>query len=146
MIWYFVIGAAVIALIVKRFMGEPLAWRDLAIPPVVLTAIGIHHATDFTVLPLVVGFAFGALRGTTISVFEKDGHLWQRYTWKTVVVWAVSIGVGVLVAVLMGQPGPKTLSIGVGLLGELVTVGAKALNSGVPFAPEQRFSEKRGAS
>jgi hypothetical protein len=31
-----------------------------------------------------------------------------------------------------------TLSIGVSLLGELATLGKRALSSGVPFAPDRR--------
>lgn len=150
MLMWFVIAAALVAMIVKRFMGEPLNVRDLAGPAIVLTAIGLHDAQSFTVLPLVVGFVFGILRGVTIKLFEKDGHLWQRYTWQTLVVWAVSIAVGLL----LGQTGPRTLSIGVGLLGELCSVGVKALRTGVGFAPErsllerleERFSKGHGSS
>ncbi|TWP46281.1 DUF1453 domain-containing protein [Lentzea tibetensis] len=138
MLMWFLIAAAVVAVVVKRFTGEPLNVRDLAGPAVVLTAIGLHDAQSFAALPLVVGFAFGILRGVTIKLFEKDGHLWQRYTWQTLVVWAISIGVGIL----LGQTGPRTLSIGVGLLGELCAVGVKALRTGVGFAPERSLSQR----
>ncbi|MGY0233707.1 DUF1453 domain-containing protein [Longispora urticae] len=148
-----VVAVAVVAVIVKRLVGEPLNARDLALPPLVLVGIGVYtvakvdHLTTldlaWTVGTTVVGLAFGAVRGTTVRLFTRDGVLWQRYSGWTFAVWlgslAVSLGLGWL-AVAAGTNAaarPITLSIGVSLLGELATLGLRALATGVPFAPDR---------
>ncbi|MFI7422886.1 hypothetical protein [Nonomuraea sp. NPDC049684] len=65
--------------------------------------------------------------------------LWQRYTWRTLVVWAVtfaiSFGVGALAAAAGMHEEVRSipLSIGVGLLGEALVIAARARTAGVPF-------------
>ncbi|WP_433729053.1 hypothetical protein ACQP0C_40635 [Nocardia sp. CA-129566] len=42
---------------------------------------------------------------------------------------------------------PTTLSIGIGMFGEMLTLGLRALSSGVPFAPDKETSaDPRGGS
>ncbi|MEV4126552.1 hypothetical protein [Nocardia sp. NPDC049707] len=147
---------AVIAVVVKRFYGEPMNARDTFGPPVVLLAIGSYsltkvadlNGTDITWLIIGggVGLAFGALRGTTIGIFTRDGHLWQRYTVRTVIVWAVSMVAGFAISALGTSMGmhhdarPTTLSIGISMVGEMLTLGLRALSTGVPFAPDKGTS------
>ncbi|MEV6241428.1 DUF1453 domain-containing protein [Lentzea sp. NPDC051838] len=155
---YVLIAAGVLYVLVRRFVGEPLNARDLLAPPAFLLFFGIRALEGFHLiylLPLAVGFAFGALRGMTIKLFSRDGHLWQRYTPWTLLVWVTSIGASLGLGLLVGGHAPTQLSIGVSMLGELCTLGAKALNTGVPFAPEkkalsdnvrERFYGRHGAS
>ena len=138
---YVLIAAGVLYVLVRRFMGEPLNARDLLAPPAFLLFFGIRAVDEFHLsylLPLAVGFAFGALRGMTIKLFERDGHLWQRYTPWTLLVWLTSLGASLGLGLLVGGHAPTQLSIGVGMLGELFTIGAKALNTGIPFAPDRK--------
>ncbi|MDP9864533.1 MULTISPECIES: hypothetical protein [Streptosporangium] len=151
-LWVAVVAVLVLGVVVKRFIGEPLNARDLFLPPVVLIGIGVFglarnvHPSGYDIVWIaaasLIGLLFGALRGLTPRLFTKHGHLWQRYTVWTLLVWAVSaaanMGVGLL-AVAAGVPEqarPITLSIGVSLLGEAITLGLRALNTGTPFAPE----------
>ncbi|RKT56697.1 DUF1453 family protein [Saccharothrix australiensis] len=149
MLTWGLIAIAVVAVVVKRFLGEPLDARGLVVPPLVLIGIGVHGLTSvdlatadvlWLVAGSVVGVALGALRGTTIRLFTRDGVLWQRYTPWTLAVWvgsfAVNAGLGFAAAAggMHAEARPMTLSIGVGLLGELVPIGLRALRSGVPFA------------
>ncbi|HEY1175351.1 MAG TPA: DUF1453 domain-containing protein [Phytomonospora sp.] len=153
-IWTVVIVVAVIALIVKRFRGEPLNARDLCVPPLVLLGIGVYHLTRLDIVDArdvmwivgasLVGVFLGAVRGTTTILYAREGHLWQRYTAGTVLVWVISLGVNAGVGFLASHVGgmhaearQMTLSIGVGLLGEMIVVGLRGLRSGVPFAPEK---------
>lgn len=147
----------VIVLIVKRFLGEPVDARDTFVTPLILVGIGIYSvahveglsATDITwlVIGAIVGIAFGAIRGTTTVLFTRDGHLWQRYTPKTLVVWAISTASGFGISLLgttMGMHAdakPVTLSIGIGMLGEMLTLGLRALSTGVPFAPAKKSTQ-----
>ncbi|WP_433249152.1 hypothetical protein ACQPYK_01865 [Streptosporangium sp. CA-135522] len=147
-----VVAVLVVGVVVKRFIGEPLNARDLFTPPVILIGIGVFglakdaHPSGRDIVWIAVaslaGLLFGALRGLTPRLFTKRGHLWQRYTVWTLLVWVVSavsnMGLGLL-AVAAGVPEqarPITLSIGVGLLGEAITLGLRALTTGTPFAPE----------
>lgn len=137
--------------IARRAIGEPLAARDLFAAPVILVALGVHRVAEhghlavadwfWLVCTAVVGLAFGLLRGTTVRLLVKDGVLWQRYPAKAYLVWVLSFaGNGALgfLALSAGMPGDlrsMPLSIGIGLLGEALAVGARGLATGVPFAP-----------
>jgi hypothetical protein len=143
-----ILGIAVVVVVVRRFLGEPLSARDLLVPPVVLVGLGgyaVVGAAPVTAVELawvvsgsIVGLALGAARGWTVRLFVRDGALWQRYSPWTVVVWvgsvAASAGLGWL-AVRGGvreEVRPVTLSIGVSLLGELLVVGGRAWLAGQP--------------
>lgn len=148
------VAVAVVAILVKRFVGEPLGARDLLVPPAVLTGLGVWAVVEaapvravelaWIVGAALVGMALGAARGWTVRLFLRNGSLWQRYSPWTVVVWigsvAVSVGLGWL-AVRGGvraEVRPVTLAIGVSLLGELLVLGGRAWLAGVPFAPRNR--------
>ncbi|SDG92123.1 hypothetical protein SAMN05216553_113120 [Lentzea fradiae] len=137
---YALIAVGVLYVLVRRFRGEPLNARDLLAPPAFLLFFGIRAVEEFHViylLPLITGFAFGALRGLTIGFFKRDGYLWQRYTPWTLVVWVTSLGTSIGLGMLIDEHAPTPLSIGVSMLGELCVVGTKALRTGVPFAPSE---------
>ena len=154
--------AAVIAVvgyvIVRRLSGEPLNARDLFAPPLILTGIGVYQVLDNDGLSaidlgwiaggVIVGIACGAWRGSTIRLFVKNDVLWQRYTARTFIVWIVSLagsGGYALITALAGldpHARPVPLSIGIGLLGEMAIVGARALASGHRFAPDDRDAAK----
>ncbi|WP_433213464.1 hypothetical protein [Microtetraspora malaysiensis] len=145
-IWPMIVALLVIGVVVKRFVGEPLNARDLFGPPVVLLAIGVSNATwgVWTVVGCVVGLLFGALRGLTLRLFVKQGHLWQRYTLWTVLVWIISAAVNFGISLVSGMPEharPIALTIGVSLLGEALMLGLRALDTGRPFAPERSFGQ-----
>ncbi|MFI9723017.1 DUF1453 domain-containing protein [Streptomyces sp. NPDC052396] len=143
----------VVAVIVKRLKGEPLNLRDLAVPPVVLTVIGgtalakAHGLTaadlGWTAAGALLAVALGALRGTTVRIFARDGVLWQRYTGRTFLVLLVSLLLGAGYGLLAERLGmhraarPAQLSIGLGFLGEALVLGCRGLRSGLPFAPER---------
>ncbi|QBS42122.1 DUF1453 family protein [Nocardia sp. CS682] len=152
-----IVGA--IVMIVKRFMGEPVDARDTFLTPLILVGIGIYSVTRvedlngvdiiWLVIGGVVGIAFGAVRGTTTVLFERDGHLWQRYTAKTLGVWVTSAAVGFGLNLLGSTMGmhhdakPITLSIGISMLGEMCTLGLRALATGIPFAPDKKAAATR---
>jgi hypothetical protein len=145
--------AAIAYVLVRRLAGEPLEGRRLVVLPLVLTIVGISqltrlHATPLDVTVLVVegvlAVVLGALRGLTVQVYARGGHLWYRYRPLTVVVWvgslllrvgqtaaghAVGADSNVLGAALLGV-------LGLSLLAEALVVGKRALGTGVPFAPQ----------
>ncbi|MFF5209413.1 hypothetical protein [Streptosporangium sp. NPDC000396] len=146
-----IVAVLVVGVIIKRLIGEPLNARDLFVPPVVLLGIGIYGLTKaehveilWTVVGGAVGLAFGALRGTTVRLFVREGVLWQRYTGWTFLVWIVSVAANAGIGLLAGFLGahregqPIQLSIGISLIGEVIVIGWRALATRVPFASERR--------
>ncbi|MFF2806386.1 DUF1453 domain-containing protein [Streptomyces sp. NPDC058000] len=146
-----IIAVVVIAVVIRRMIGEPVNAKDLFIAPAILTGIGILSlikktdltGTDLTwvITGAVLGAALGALRGATIQLVDRGGVLWQRYTGRTFLTLigtlAVTAGFSVL-AVKMGMhenARPLQLSIGVSFLGESLMVGRRGMTSGIPFAP-----------
>lgn len=154
--WLFAVAVLAVVgyVIVRRLSGEPLNARELFGPPVILTAPGGYQLTTaagltaadyaWAVGGVAIGVGFGALRGSTVRLFVKDGVLWQRYTGRTFVVWIGSLvasGGFALLAKVAGmhpQARPIVLSIGIGLLGEMAVTGLRALASGHRFAPDHR--------
>jgi hypothetical protein len=147
-----VVVALVVAVVIRRFRGEPLRARDLFGPPAMLVGIGVYGLVKdaelggadlaWLLAGAAAGLLMGALRGLTPRLFVRHGHLWQRYTGWTLVVWVVSVavnaGLGALAtaAGIPEQARPTTLSIGVSLLGEAMMLALRARSTGAPFAPE----------
>lgn len=144
----------VIYVVVRRFRGEPLVAKDLVATPLIMVAIGGYSLTKVTgwtgldigwlVLGSAVGLIFGAIRGAASELFVRDGVLHQRYRWKTLLVWIVSAVVSFGLTFLGTRLGvhPETrsypFSIGIGLLGEMITCGLRAVATGLPFASERQ--------
>jgi hypothetical protein len=146
--------AFVVFVMGSRLAGRPLRARPLVVIPAALTIVGLTQlphlgAEVIVVLVLVVevafGFGLGALRGVTVSVYEKAGHAWLRYRPSTVAIWVVTIAARVamvfgtrLVDVGLAGTGPILLSLGLSLFGEAAVVAVKAQRLNVPFAPDRR--------
>lgn len=138
-----VITALVVGVIIKRLIGEPVNARELLAAPVVLTGIGVWSvagaapgltALDFGWVTVggLLGFGLGALRGCCVTIFERDGRAWQRYTGKTFLVAAagfvVMAGLG-FAATRLGvhdDARPVNLSLGLSFLGESLAIGLRA--------------------
>ncbi|WIM97485.1 hypothetical protein ACTOB_001013 [Actinoplanes oblitus] len=141
---------------VRRYLGEPLTSRRLIVLPLALSVYGgfvvaqtgfAHSTANLTALALcgLTAVGGGLLRGRTVRLFVRDGHVWYRYTPVTIAVWAglialrfgqaaaaVALGAdrGVLTASLL-------LALGLSFLGEAAVVGPRAMATGVPFAPRR---------
>lgn len=149
------IAAVVIFVMVRRFTGQPVGARSLAVPLglTVWGALGLRgvslSAMDvaFLAVSLLVGLAAGAARGATIQLFVRDGQLWQRYRLATLGVWLMLILVRIgLTAgehafgahVAAGQA--MLVTFGLSLVAESLVVGRRAMTTGVPLAPARRGS------
>ncbi|GAA1654751.1 DUF1453 domain-containing protein [Actinoplanes couchii] len=149
-----VVTIVLIAVVLKRLIGEPLNWRDLWAAPVILTGIGLYtlhrtaglHASDYAWLTggSALGLTLGYLRGSFVEVYEKRGYLWQRYrgrTFAAVVGTLLAMFGYALLADRFGmQPTarPVQLSIGISFIGEAMAVTRRGLSLGTPFAPTRR--------
>jgi hypothetical protein len=153
------IMAAVVYVMTRRMMGEPLQAKRLLVLPVAATVWGVyelskHHLTtlDVTLLVVeaVVAVTLGLLRGTTIRVYECEGHLWYQYRVLTLAVWVASalirVGLGFgghLLGSTLTPAASLLMMLGASFLGEAAVVGMRAVRSGVPFAPDRRASLRR---
>jgi hypothetical protein len=142
MIWLMVIAMAVIVVVIRRAVGEPLDMRDLWVPPVVLTGIGIWILIRTEGLSprdrawlaggSLLGIALGHLRGRFVVVFERSGRLWQRYEGRTFAAVAASLVVMLAFGAAATRCGmsssarPVQLAIGLSFLGEAVAVTRRA--------------------
>jgi hypothetical protein len=148
------IPALVVVVVIRRLRGEPLNARELLGPPVILTGIGAWSvAKEAGVLAgidigwlvggSVLGFVLGALRGRAVTLFEREGVAWQRYTGRTFLVavggFVVMAGFGYLAARagMHEDARPVTLSIGISYLGESAAVALRGLATGLPFAVQR---------
>jgi hypothetical protein len=138
--------------VVRRFAGSPMRSRSYLLPlgvaayggfqlwghPVSVTGAG------FLAVQLLLALGVGALRGTTIQLFVRDGVLWQRYQLTTLAAWVASIALRlglVELGRLAGVPVATSsllLVLGVSLLAEAFVVGQRAVRHGAPIAPGRR--------
>jgi hypothetical protein len=146
------IAAVVVFVIVRRFAGQPLQSRSFVLP-LGLAAYGAYQLSRthvggpevaFVAVEVLLALALGAIRGTTIEIYVRDGHLWQRYRWSTLAMWGASIAarLGLLAAGYAAGLHLPTQSLfvllGANLLAETAIVGQRAARTGVPFAPGRR--------
>jgi hypothetical protein len=153
--------AAVLVLVVgQRLKGQPLTSRRLLLLPAIVLVAGLYQSRDSQFSPgtlallavsAVITLGLGALRGATVGVYEQNGHLWYRYRWTTIAVWAVAIAVRLGISALAHTSGvvlpagELMIALGLGLLGEGLVVAPRAYRTGVPFAPRSG-SASRSAS
>ncbi|MFE6308683.1 hypothetical protein [Nocardiopsis sp. NPDC057823] len=140
-------------MIVRGLRGEPLRARELWAPLVLIglgvrtllgrgTASGANLA--WTTAASALGLVLGAVRGRAIVAFERDGHLWQRYTGRTFLYVVSTFLAMAAYDPAAAVPGtapdarPVRSALGVGFLGEAPAGGHRVLASGTPFAAERR--------
>ena len=75
-------------LLVRRMAGQLMEARRMLILPAILTLVGLASlnstalsatAIGFLLLGCVVGAGFGAVRGYTVRISERNGAAWMRY-------------------------------------------------------------------
>lgn len=142
---------AVVYLMGKRLAGMPLTDRSAFIPLALLgyglySLHGVHvNATDWAVLAVeaMIGLVAGIIRGITIRIYPKDGHLWMRYTPLTVAVWIATIASRIGVGLVGHQLGGSTMGVtlmamfGLTMLIETLVVRQRAAATGLPLAPSR---------
>src|SRR5262249_25778807 len=157
-----IVAGAVIWMIIRRFAGSPVGAKTLALP-IALTVYGLvqldhgRHghftATEIGLLAIeaLVGVLAGLGRGLTIKLYERDGHLWQRYTVVTLAVWIAMIAVrmglaagGHAIGAAVPTGGALTAVFGVSLVIESLVVQKRAFATGVAIMPAQRGRGRAG--
>jgi hypothetical protein len=149
-----VVAVLVIFMIGRRFVGSPVTTRSFVLPIVFVVLGAAQLQTGISpggvamlVAELVLGAAAGAARGYTIHLYEHEGHLWQKYTWITAVVWIALIGVrvgAIFAGHALGVEFPSgtasLFTVGASFLTESLVVNNRATKSGVPIAVRNRVA------
>jgi membrane protein CcdC involved in cytochrome C biogenesis len=154
-VWIVVAAAVLVVVIGRRLAGEPVQAKRVAVLPLILAVVGLYQvaqaphlsAFDIGVVAVegLVAVGLGVVRGSTIRVYVRDGHLWQKYTWPTVGVWIGSILVRfgmVGGAVLLGadrsvMQTAVLLTLGLTFAGEGAMIALRGRALGAPYAPSR---------
>jgi FtsH-binding integral membrane protein len=162
-LWIVVVAAILVVVIGRRLAGEPLKGRRVTILPLVLAVIGLYQVAQLPHLTPadigliaaegVIAVGLGLLRGSTIKVFVRDGHLWQRYSWATIGLWVASIVVRFGMsggAVLLGadrnvMQTAILLTLGLTFAGEGAVIALRARALGAPYAPQNSKRARIGS-
>lgn len=137
--------AAIGYVLVSRMKGQPVNARRLLVLPGVLTAIGAlqlagvmsagFRPLDAVLLAvgLLVAAGLGVARGATVAVSIRDGGPWLRYRPATLLLWAATVAVRVLLTLLahstamVAASGPAVLlTVGITLFAEGAMVAGRA--------------------
>jgi hypothetical protein len=95
---------------------------------------------------------FGLIRGRTIELWQRDGELWERASWRTIGIgWGgllvTRIGLIAVAAAIGAQLAASATSIplmlSITLATQLVVVGQRARASGAALAPARRRRSRR---
>lgn len=138
--------AAIGYVLVRRLMGEAAQAKRMLILPAVLSVIGLTQSTGLLRSPVALLFALvtcalsivlGALRGASVRISDRGGIAFVRYTWVTIVLWAVNLAVRFGANAVFQHVDPHAaaignsmfLSLGAGMLVEGLVVVARALRS-----------------
>jgi hypothetical protein len=162
-LWIVVAAAIIVFVIGRRLAGEPLKAGRVTILPLAVAVIGLYQVsnaphlspTDVGLIAVeaVVAVGLGLLRGSTIKVFVRDGHLWQKYSWATVGLWVTSILLrfGMAgAAVLLGADRSVMqtailLTLGLTFAGEGAVIALRARALGAPYAPRDSRRARIGS-
>ncbi|MCP2329088.1 hypothetical protein HDA40_007595 [Hamadaea flava] len=150
------IAAILVWTMVRRMAGQPVQSRRMVLIPIGVTIAGVAQlgsghlpVADLLLLSLqaALSIGLGLARGASVQVFLRDGVAWCRYRWLTLGLWAATIGVRVVFAVVTGAfrsggaaSGLPSLLIGlgVGLLAEAAIVLVRVTSNELPMAPDGR--------
>lgn len=153
------VGAVLVWIIVRRFVGSPVGAKSMVLPLALMIAgvLQIHgHLTpkDLVLLGVeaLVSLGGGIVRGLTIKLYMNNGHLWQRYTLVTLLVWIVMIAVRVGFSQIGHQWGATVspeatvmIAFGFSILVESLVVAHRVAQTGAPIMPRQNRRDRRSA-
>ena len=144
--------ALIVFIVVRRMIGRPVGpAKQQFILPVIIVVIGWGDAAKglskpveltFTIVGCALSLVFGLLRGGADRLSARDGARWVQWTWLSLGLFAVNVGVKLgldLGGVAAGETAQAAgqsliLSLGLSLLGEAVVIwyrsgGANQLSS-----------------
>lgn len=148
---------AIVAYVIGRqLLGEPLRGKRVVLLPTVLTVVGAFELGSdgrhpqpvdlvFVGASAVVAAGIGLAQGAAMRLECRDGSLWGQLPVRSLWLWAALLTSRVVFGVAAGVSGahvaastaPILLALGVNRLAQAVVIAARAMRSGIPFAPEK---------
>ena len=149
---------AVIAIIgfviYQQLAGQLLRARRVIVLPVVITVIGVldlrgHHLGPADIVWLTAGAAGALLIGLAFGLItrleSRDGVLWGKLPARGLWLWVALIAWRVLIMALASRTDahvaasttPLLFTLGLNRLGQAAVIAARAMQRGIPFAPEK---------
>jgi hypothetical protein len=157
--------AVVVFFVVRQRRSDRFADRSLLLP-LILGVYGVvlvrgalrHDETSAASVVLlcvsaVASVVFGVFRGHTMELFVRDGELWERASWTTIVAgWGgllvtrvLLIGLAVAIgATLAASPMWIPLLLAITLGAQILVVGQRAHATGASIAPSRRAKRRAG--
>jgi hypothetical protein len=150
--------------VLRQFVGRFVSTRRVLTLPLVLCVLGVlavaqahigwtATALGWVAIDVVVTGVLGVLRGFATTLSLRDGYLYQRGGVPTLVLWLLSIGARVLIAVLAHgtSAGPAVeatllLSFGISLGVQGLVMLARVRADGGPLAPRGARRTERSPS
>ena len=140
--------------IYQQLAGQLLRGKRLIVLPAVLTVIGFldlrgHHLGSADIAWLAVGAAGSLLIGVAFGLItrleSRDGVLWGKMPPRGLWLWVALVAWRVVIMVLAHQTGahvaasatPLLFTLGLNRLAQSGVIAARAMLSGIPFAPEK---------
>jgi hypothetical protein len=140
--------------IYQQLAGQLIQGKRLVVLPVVVTVIGFlnlrgHHLGSADVAWLAVGAAGSLLIGLAFGAItrleSRNGVLWGKLPLRGLWLWVALIAWRAVVMVLAARTGahvaasttPLLFTLGLNRVGQAAVISARAMLSGIPFAPEK---------
>jgi hypothetical protein len=156
------VAIAIVGYVIGRqLIGEPMRGKRLIVLPVVLVVIGateLHSSgrhsgvADIVCIAIsaVIAAGIGLAQGGTMRLESRDGSLWAQLPVKGLWLWLALVASRVTIMVVAtglhahvaASTATILLVLGINRLAQAAVVTLRAVNAGIPFAPEkdgQRF-------
>lgn len=140
----------------RQLIGEPMRGKRLIVLPAVLTVIGaadLHSsgrhpgAADVLciALSIVVAIGIGLAQGRAMRLESRNGALWAQLPTRALWLWLTLVAARVAIMVLAhglharlaASSATILVTLGVNRLAQAAVVTLRAVNAGIPFAPEK---------
>jgi hypothetical protein len=140
----------------RQLIGEPMRGKRLIVLPLGLTVIGaadLHSsrlhvgAADVLCIALsaVIAAGIGLAQGRVMRLESRDGSLWAQLPLRGLWLWLTLVAARVAIMVLAhglharlaASTATILLTLGINRLAQAAVVTLRAVNAGIPFAPEK---------
>ncbi|WP_427174734.1 DUF1453 domain-containing protein [Arthrobacter sp. 92] len=137
--------AVVLYVLMRRLIGQQAEGKRLLLLPAILILVGLLQTArtemsqlnvTFLLVTALASTGLGALRGSTVRIYAHDGIACLRYTWPTIALWTVSVGIQIGAHIFSSSLDPKggaatqsavLITVGAGLLAEGLVVLHQAI-------------------
>lgn len=147
----------------QQLAGQPLQGKRLIVLPAIVTVIGFlglrgDHLGPADIVWLAVGATGSLLIGLAFGLItrleSRGGVLWGKMPARGLWLWVALLAWRVLIMALAARTGahvaastaPLLFTLGLNRVGQAAVIAARAMQRGIPFAPEKDGSTFLGGA